>query len=185
MKFQQRYDFNLFYLKEKNAITNFMCAMAAILFRPQWVNVLMGLGLGRLHWVHRPPCKYRELPDLLHSGNPGLHHNHMLPDNITVTVTFHECHGISNHWQLNYLFNSSFQLTSKKTSQLHITGPMSGKTTGDQWISLTRWLKSLAIPMFVQHLVKLVSKETSKLCITGLVWGESTSHRWFPLTKVQ
>ena len=121
---------------------------------------------------------------LLALCHPELHHNHMLPDNITVTVTFHECHGISNHWQLNYLFNSGFQLTSKKTSQLHITGPMSSKTTGDQWISLTRWRKSLAIPMFVQHLVKLVSKETSKLCITGLVWGEPTSHWWIPLTGV-
>ena len=35
-----------------------------------------------------------------------------------------EHHGISNHWQLECLFNRLFRLRTKKRSNLHITGPM-------------------------------------------------------------
>ena len=31
-----------------------------------------------------------------------------------------------------------FRLTTKETSKLHITGPLSGESTGDQWIPLTK-----------------------------------------------
>ena len=39
---------------------------------------------------------------------------------IYITVTSHERHGVSNHWQLHCLFNNSFRLIAKKTSKLHI-----------------------------------------------------------------
>ena len=32
------------------------------------------------------------------------------------TATSHECHGLSNHWQLDYLMNRSFSVTTKETS---------------------------------------------------------------------
>ena len=35
-------------------------------------------------------------------------------------------HVISNHWQLNCLFNRLFRHTIKKTSKLNISGPLSG-----------------------------------------------------------
>ena len=43
------------------------------------------------------------------------------------TVTFHERHVVSNHWQLDYLFKSF--LTTKELSKGSITGPL-GEVTG-------------------------------------------------------
>ena len=40
---------------------------------------------------------------------------------------FSWCHGVSNHQQLNYLFNS---LTTMKTSNICFTGPLGGKSNG-------------------------------------------------------
>ena len=41
-----------------------------------------------------------------------------------ITVMSHEHHGMWNHWQLSYLFNSSFRLVTQKISKLYITGPL-------------------------------------------------------------
>ena len=39
--------------------------------------------------------------------------------------------GISNHWHLNCLLNCMFWHRSKKTSKLHVTGPLCGESTGN------------------------------------------------------
>ena len=44
---------------------------------------------------------------------------------------------LKNHRQHDYLFNSLFGLTWKKTSKLTIIGSLCGKSTGDQGINLT------------------------------------------------
>ena len=41
-----------------------------------------------------------------------------------ITLTSHECHGVSHHRRLDYLFNSFFRPTSKKTSRFYITAPL-------------------------------------------------------------
>ena len=47
-----------------------------------------------------------------------------------VTVMSQECHGISNHWQLDCLLNSLFRLTTTtKIPKLCITGPLWGEST--------------------------------------------------------
>ena len=45
---------------------------------------------------------------------------------------------ISNHWQFDCLFNSLFWLTTKKLSKIHITGPLWGDSTNDDWILLLK-----------------------------------------------
>ena len=55
---------------------------------------------------------------------------------ISITVTLHESHDISNHWQFNYLFKSLLRL--KKASKHHITGPLWGESTSwFMFLSLT------------------------------------------------
>ena len=49
-----------------------------------------------------------------------------------MTVMSHE-HDISNHWQLECLFNSVFRLTTKKKPRLHNIGPLWGDSTSD-WL---------------------------------------------------
>ena len=44
----------------------------------------------------------------------------------SITVTSHERHGVSNHRQIDYWFNNLLRLTTKKTPELHITGPSGG-----------------------------------------------------------
>ena len=41
-----------------------------------------------------------------------------------IRVMSHECDGISNHWQLNYLSNSLFRRTAKIALKLCIPGPL-------------------------------------------------------------
>ena len=53
--------------------------------------------------------------------------------NITMTSL-----GVSNYWQPDCLSNSLLRLTSKKTSRIHITGPLWRESTSDQWIPLTK-----------------------------------------------
>ena len=54
--------------------------------------------------------------------------------NYDITMISHEHHTISNHQQPNCLP----RLTTKKWSELHITGPLQGKSTRDRRISLTK-----------------------------------------------
>ena len=64
-------------------------------------------------------------------------------------------HGISNNWQLDCLLQSMFRLT-KKTSDLHVAGPLWRESTGDRWIPLTKgqWsrncfnLMSIKVPYY-------------------------------------
>ena len=51
----------------------------------------------------------------------------------TIVQWPHECHGLSNHWQLDCLLNSFFGLTAKNISKLWWD-----KSTGDCWIILTK-----------------------------------------------
>ena len=44
-----------------------------------------------------------------------------------IAVTSHEHHGVSNHPELNSLFNQLFRLTINKTPKQHITGPLWGE----------------------------------------------------------
>ena len=39
-------------------------------------------------------------------------------------MMWHERHGIWNNWPHDYFSNSVFRITSKRTSKLHVTGPM-------------------------------------------------------------
>ena len=56
----------------------------------------------------------------------------------TITVTSHEQHGISNHWQFHCLLNHFFfRHTSKKRSNL-ITVHLWWEPTSHWWISLTK-----------------------------------------------
>ena len=50
------------------------------------------------------------------------------------TVTSHERHGVPNHMQLDSLFNTLFNITTKKTSKLRIARLLSGQW----WIPLTK-----------------------------------------------
>ena len=48
-------------------------------------------------------------------------------DGISISkLTSHERFAISHDWQLDWLFNSLFRITTKKTSKLHITGLLLG-----------------------------------------------------------
>ena len=58
--------------------------------------------------------------------------------NNVITVMSNKHHGVSNHQQLNCLFNSLFRLTAKEISKLWITGPLWGESIGYQWIPLTK-----------------------------------------------
>ena len=57
---------------------------------------------------------------------------------LVITLTSHEHHDVSNHWQLDCSFNSLFRLTTKKISELHITDPLWGESTSDWWIPLIK-----------------------------------------------
>ena len=57
---------------------------------------------------------------------------------IHITVKSHKRHGISNHRQIDYLFNSFLGLTSAKTPKLGNIGPLRGESAGDWWIFLAK-----------------------------------------------
>ena len=47
----------------------------------------------------------------------------------SITVMSHAHHGVTNHRQLDCLFNGLFRVIIKKTSKLRIEGPLFGKTS--------------------------------------------------------
>ena len=51
-----------------------------------------------------------------------------------ITLTSHELHDVSYLWPLDW-FDSLISLTSKEMLILHITGPLWGEITDDQWIA--------------------------------------------------
>ena len=53
-----------------------------------------------------------------------------------ITLTMHTRHGISTHWQLYCLFNSSFRKTRQNTSSRHFLGGVTGEIT-EHWIIST------------------------------------------------
>ena len=59
-----------------------------------------------------------------------------------ITLTSHGCHGISNHCQLDFLFNSLFKLTTNKTLKLCIIGLLWRETT---CALLTIWASNLPV----------------------------------------
>ena len=79
----------------------------------------------------------------------------------------HECHGISNHWQLHCLFTHLFRRTSKKTSKLSITGPLCGESTSDQWIPHTKepvtWKKTSISIHLHDNALSLPSQSACKI----------------------
>ena len=56
-------------------------------------------------------------------------------------MTSHEHHGVPILQQLYCLLGSLLNLTSKKTSKLHITGPFWGESTRNWWIPLKKGQK--------------------------------------------
>ena len=52
-----------------------------------------------------------------------------------ITIASHEHHGISNHQQLQYLFNDLFRQTSVKILKLCITSPSWGELSVKRWFS--------------------------------------------------
>ena len=55
-----------------------------------------------------------------------------------VTVTSKDRHGVTNHLQINCLFNRLFRRTSKKTLTLRIISPFWKDSNGDRWYSLQK-----------------------------------------------
>ena len=55
-----------------------------------------------------------------------------------ITVTSRQRHGVSNHWQFDWLFNKLYILISTKTSKFRITGPLGGESTADWWVPLAK-----------------------------------------------
>ena len=51
-----------------------------------------------------------------------------------IAMTSHDCHGVSNHRQLDCLFDSSFQVATNNASMLCIFGPLLREFTCDWWI---------------------------------------------------
>ena len=51
-------------------------------------------------------------------------------------MTFNEGIGVSNHQQLDYMFDSLMKPTTKESLKLYITGPL-WEESGDHWIPLT------------------------------------------------
>ena len=85
--------------------------MASILFRPQWVNWLTLNRSARSH------------PMII--DNPFVSRFSVCQQNcIAITVTLHEDHGMSNHWQQDKSFNILFRLTTKKTQELRTTAAL-------------------------------------------------------------
>ena len=74
-----------------------------------------------------------------------------------ITVMQHEHHNISNYWQSRLFVQQLTQANNKANVKLCITGPLSGASTSDWWIPLTRdqgavsirktVLPGMAIPM--------------------------------------
>ena len=83
-----------------------------------------------------------------------------------ITITSHECHGISNHCQLAWLLDSLFILTTKKTSKLCYTCHVWGEFTGHHWCPLPK------DPWFGKCFCVLIS---SWISINSLALGESYS----------
>ena len=55
---------------------------------------------------------------------------YVLRSDLTITLTSHEHHGSSNHWQLECLLDSLFNLSSKPC----VTCPLWGKSISNMWI---------------------------------------------------
>ena len=69
---------------------------------------------------------------------PAVYHKFTVLYVHPLQLSYKEHHAVSNHQQLNCLFSRLFMLTPKKTSKLHITGPLWGESTSDGWIPLTK-----------------------------------------------
>ena len=53
---------------------------------------------------------------------------------VPITMTSNGCRGISNHRQINCLFDHLFRQTSNATSNLYLTGPLWGESSGECWL---------------------------------------------------
>ena len=68
-----------------------------------------------------------------------------------ITALPHEHRDVSNHQQLNHLFNSLFRLTPKQTSKHHIAALLWGKPTCHQWVdSPHKWPVMLKVVILTQ-----------------------------------
>ena len=61
-----------------------------------------------------------------------------VPQLHSITVTSGERNGDSNHLHIDCLFNWFFTLTTKKTSNLRLTGPLWWESTDYRWILLKK-----------------------------------------------
>ena len=77
---------------------------------------------------------------VLHHGIRVMASHHTSPgvptDHYSSAASLHQSHGISNHLEVNCFFNILFWLTTKKTTNLCITGPLWGESISDHCIAL-------------------------------------------------
>ena len=50
----------------------------------------------------------------------------------------HKRHIVSNHWEIDYVFNRFFMRTTTESSKVRITCTLWGESTGDWWIPITK-----------------------------------------------
>ena len=76
-----------------------------------------------------------------------------LGKNRIVTLTAHERHDFCYHHRSDYLFNSLFRLTTRKTSNRRFTYPLREETNRDRWIHLTQRQANYALndPVWWRH----------------------------------
>ena len=86
----------------------------------------------------------------------------------------HEHHGVSNHRQLDYFFNSLFSLIVKEMSTLHITCPLWGKSTID-WQIIFQSIYDLFIKQCNAYFIRS--------CIKSGKWYSSMN--WWIDTKIE
>ena len=92
-------------------------------------------------------------------------------------------HFATMNWSTpNWLFNSLFTLTTKKTSKFFITGPLRGQPTNDMWIPHTKGpVMQKALPMsHTQHMVNwhLTDWHQASWTVTCTIVKYHSNHVW-------
>ena len=96
-------------------------------------------------------------------------------------MTSYDSHGVSNLRHFDYLFDSSFRVTSRKTSKLHIADPLWGESTSGQWTPLTKCqLCGKRLQCHHHAGVMMTSSNGNIFCVTGPLRGEFTGPGEFP-----
>ena len=96
-----------------------------------------------------------------------------------IIVTSHKRHDASNHCTFDCLFNNFSRLTTTKTSKYRITGSLWEKSTGHQWIPLTKGNYSgKRFNTIMSCINVLYTKRTPQIArFMGPTWGPPGSYR--------